>query len=80
MLKSLRDLGHDVPNAQGNFLWLPSVGHTHRWTNAFVDAGVMVRPYAADAPGAPSPFDGIRITIGEPAANDLALEIAARLN
>ncbi len=80
MLKSLRDLGHDIPDAQGNFLWLPSVGHTHRWTNAFVDAGVMVRPYVADAPGALSPFDGIRITVGEPAANDLALEIATRLN
>jgi histidinol-phosphate aminotransferase len=74
MLKGLRDLGHDVPDAQGNFVWLPTGGHTHRWANTFVDAGVMVRPYASGGP-----FDGIRITVGEPAANDLALEVAAPL-
>ena len=28
MLKSLRDLGHDVPDAQGNFVWLPA-GRSH---------------------------------------------------
>ena len=80
MLKSLRDLGHDVPDAQGNFVWLPAAGHTHHWANAFADAGVMVRPYARTArrvsrdrsTGSGSP-------IGEPEANDLALEIASRL-
>ena len=80
MLKSLRDLGHDVPEAQGNFVWLPSVGHTHRWANAFVDAGVMIRPYALDGPRGPDRFDGLRITVGEPAANDLALEVAGNLS
>src|SRR6478609_6101476 len=80
MLKSLRDLGHDVPDAQGNFVWLPSAGHTHHWTNVFADAGVMVRPYASPGPGGEhGPFDGIRITVGEPEANDLALRIATRL-
>ena len=74
MLTSLRELGFDVPEAQGNFLWLPAGPQTQQWATVFADAGVMVRPYASD-----SPFDGIRITVGEPAANDLALEIAARL-
>ena len=75
MIKGLRDIGHAVPDSQGNFVWLPTAGHTHRWANAFVDAGVMVRPYASDGP-----YDGIRITVGEPEANELVLEIAARLS
>lgn len=79
MLKSLRDLGHEVPDAQGNFVWLPSAGHTHRWADAFVEAGMMVRPYALDGPGGPDRFDGLRITVGEPAANTLALTVAAQL-
>jgi histidinol-phosphate aminotransferase len=79
MLKSLRDLGHDVPDAQGNFVWLPSPGHTDPWANTFADAGVMVRPYAGGPAGKSGRFDGIRITIGEPEANELALEIAMRL-
>ena len=24
MLKALRDLGHDVPDTQANFVWLPA--------------------------------------------------------
>ena len=80
MLKGLRDLGHDVPDAQGNFVWLPAAGHTHHWANTFADAGVMVRPYASPGPaGEPGRFDGIRITVGEPEANDLALQIAGTL-
>ncbi len=74
LLKGLRELGLPVPDTQGNFVWLPAGPRTQQWAEAFADAGVMVRPYASG-----SPFDGIRITIGEPAANDLALEIAARL-
>ncbi|HEY5788934.1 MAG TPA: histidinol-phosphate transaminase [Microlunatus sp.] len=80
MLKSLRDLGHDVPDAQGNFVWLPAGSQTQTWADTFAEAGVMVRPYASAGPaGEPGPFDGIRITVGEPAANDLALRIAMRL-
>ncbi len=80
LLKALRDLGHDVPDAQGNFVWLPSVGHTHRWANVFADAGVMVRPYALDGAGGPDRFDGLRITVGEPAATDRALDVVAVLD
>ena len=78
LLKGLRELGLEVPDTQANFVWLPSAGHTHRWTNAFTDAGVMVRPYADDG-GRPDRFDGIRITVGEPAADDLVLQVAATL-
>lgn len=74
MLKSLRELHFDVPETQGNFVWLPAGPQTQQWADAFSDAGVMVRPYASG-----SPFDGLRITIDEPAANDLVAEIAAHL-
>lgn len=75
LLKGLRESGFGVPDTHGNFVWLPAGPRTRPWADAFADAGVMVRPYASN-----SPFDGIRITIGDPAANDLVLDIAARLN
>ncbi|MFT4165288.1 MAG: histidinol-phosphate transaminase [Microlunatus sp.] len=74
LLNDLRELGFEAPDAQGNFVWLPAGPLTQRWAEAFADMGVMVRPYASN-----TPFDGIRITVGEPPANDLVLEIAARL-
>jgi histidinol-phosphate aminotransferase len=92
MLKGLRELGFELPDTEANFVWLPTcqpgwspeppqilTSRVVRWADAFADAGVMVRPYAGDAAGRPSPFDGLRITVGEPEANDLVLEIAARL-
>jgi histidinol-phosphate aminotransferase len=74
MLKGVRELGFDVPDTRANFVWLPAGSRTQSWADTFAEAGVMVRPYASD-----SPCDGLRITVGEPDANDLALEIAARL-
>ena len=74
LLKGLRELGFEAPDAQGNFVWLPAGPLTQDWAQVFADAGVMVRPYASN-----TPFDGIRVTIGDPAANDLVLDIAARL-
>lgn len=74
LLKGLLELGFDVPDSQGNFVWLPAGAKTQEWAATFADAGAMVRPYASN-----SPFDGIRVTIGDPAANDLVLDTAARL-
>ena len=74
LLKGLRELGFEVPDSQANFVWLPAGGATPQWAEAFVEAGVMVRPYASG-----SSFDGIRVTIGEPEANDLVLQVAAHL-
>lgn len=70
----LLDLGFDVPDAQGNFVWLPAGPLTTAYGEAFAAAGVMVRPYAAGEPG-----DGVRITVGEPAAHARVLEVAATL-
>jgi histidinol-phosphate aminotransferase len=70
----LRDLGFEVPDAQGNFVWLPGGPSTSAYATAFGRAGVAVRPYASG--GA---WDGLRITVGEPAANARVLEVAATL-
>jgi histidinol-phosphate aminotransferase len=70
----LRDLGFQIPDAQGNFVWLPGGPDTTTYAAAFARAGVMVRPYASGGD-----WDGLRITVGEPAANARVLEVAATL-
>jgi histidinol-phosphate aminotransferase len=70
----LRDLGLDVPAAEGNFVWLPAGPRTAAWAEAFLAGGVAVRPYASGLVS-----DGVRVSVGEPAANDLVLEVARRL-
>jgi histidinol-phosphate aminotransferase len=70
----LRDLGFDVPDAQGNFVWLPGGPRTEPYAAAFARAGLMVRPYASGGD-----WDGLRITVGEAAANARVLEVAAGL-
>ncbi len=71
----LRDLGFAVPDAQGNFVWLPAGPRTLEYGEAFARGGVMARPYASGGPG-----DGVRVTVGEPEANALVLAIAAGLH
>ena len=70
----LRDLGFEIPDAQGNFVWLPGGPQADSYAAAFARAGVAVRPYASGGD-----WDGLRITVGEPAANALVLEVAAAL-
>jgi histidinol-phosphate aminotransferase len=70
----LHRLGFDVPDAQGNFIWLPAGPLTPDYAEAFAGGGVVVRPYAAGEPG-----DGVRITVGEPEANARVLDVAAGL-
>ncbi len=71
VVQGMRDLGFDIPDAQGNFFWLPAGERTLTWAGTFADAGLMVRPFAGD---------GIRISIGEQPANCRVLEVAATLN
>jgi histidinol-phosphate aminotransferase len=70
----LRDLGFDVPDAQGNFVWLPAGDRTEAWADTFASAGLMTRAFADGTPGA-----GLRISVGESAANRLLLQTAATL-
>jgi histidinol-phosphate aminotransferase len=70
----LRAAGLPVPDAQGNFVWIPAGPATAEVAATFGEAGLVVRPYVSDHPG-----DGVRITVGEVEANARVLEVAARL-
>lgn len=65
---ALRDAGWSIPDAQGNFVWLPSGDETLRFAAAFEEAGLIVRPFAGG---------GIRISVGEEESVDKVLRIAA---
>lgn len=67
VLAGLTSQGWDVPEAQGNFVWLPLGEDTSRFAAACEAEGIMVRPYAAA---------GVRITVGEPEGNDVFLRVA----
>ncbi len=74
LVDGLRRIGLAVPQAQGNFVWLPAGPDTATYARSFADAGLMVRPYADGGV-----HDGVRITIGETEANARVLEVAAAL-
>ena len=64
-----RAAGWSVPDTQANFFWLPTGARTLEVAEAFGRDGLAVRPFAGD---------GIRITIGEPDANDRVLDVLRR--
>lgn len=68
VLAGLRRQGWVVPESQANFVWLPTADRTAALAADAAERGLLVRPFAGE---------GIRITIGEPAANDRVLEVAA---
>ena len=74
LANGLRDLGFDIPDAQGNFVWLPAGSDAEAYLATFAEAGLMVLAYASG-----DDWDGLRITVGEPAANARILEVAATL-
>ncbi|MEO5709201.1 MAG: histidinol-phosphate transaminase [Nocardioidaceae bacterium] len=65
---ALQGQGWTVPDAQGNFVWLPLGDRALDFAAAAEQAGIMVRPFAGD---------GVRVSIGEPAGNDVLLDVAA---
>jgi histidinol-phosphate aminotransferase len=65
---ALREAGWRIPDAQGNFVWLPSGDETVEVAAAFDAAGLIVRPFAGD---------GIRISVGEEESVEKVLRIAA---
>ncbi|GAA5145618.1 histidinol-phosphate transaminase [Microbacterium pseudoresistens] len=66
----LRAQSWDVPDAQGNFIWLPTGAGTMDAAAAFDAAGVIVRPFDGD---------GIRISVGEEESIARVLDVAASL-
>jgi histidinol-phosphate aminotransferase len=65
---ALRATGWRVPEAQGNFVWLPAGRETLDMAGAFEAAGLIVRPFAGD---------GLRISVGEEDSVEKVLRIAA---
>jgi histidinol-phosphate aminotransferase len=63
----LRAAGWDVPDAQGNFVWLQLGDQAVPFAEACERAGVSVRPFAGD---------GVRVTVAEPVAGNLVLGVA----
>lgn len=68
LVLALRDAGWNVPDAQGNFVWLPAGDRAVEVAEAFDAAGLIVRPFAGD---------GVRISVGELGAIEKIVEVAA---
>ncbi len=61
--------GWEVPDAQGNFVWLPTGDRTAEAATAFEAGGLIVRPLE----------DGVRISIGEEESVEKLLRIAGEV-
>jgi histidinol-phosphate aminotransferase len=70
LVAGLRDAGWHVPDAQGNFVWLPVGDAAVSVAAEFEEAGLIVRPFAGD---------GIRVSVGEQESVDKILGIAASI-
>lgn len=67
LAEGLRARGWEVPEAQGNFVWLATGEQTLAAAAAFEEAGLVVRPFAGD---------GVRITVGEEESVEKVLGVA----
>ncbi|MFC7549785.1 histidinol-phosphate transaminase [Plantactinospora sp. GCM10030261] len=65
--EAIRKVVPDVPGSQANFVWLPLGDRSVEFGKACEARGVIVRPF---------PGEGVRVTIGTPAENDLFLSVA----
>lgn len=63
----LISMGFSVPPTEANFVWLRLGPGTMNFADACSEAGLSVRPFAGE---------GIRVSIGERAANDCFIEVA----
>ena len=64
--EAIRTMDFEIPDAQGNFIWLPLGVRTDEFAEKTAEAGVVVRPFSGE---------GVRVTIGEPFANDRWLAV-----
>lgn len=68
LVSRLREIGWDVPTAQGNFVWLPAGERSLEVAAAFEAADLVVRPFAGD---------GVRVSVGEDESIDRVVDVAA---
>ena len=68
VLAALLAQGWQVPDPQGNFVWLATGPATAELAARAAARGLLVRPFAGE---------GLRISIGTPAANDAVLALTA---
>jgi histidinol-phosphate aminotransferase len=61
---ALRERGHDVPDSQANFVWLPLGARAGEVAAALEARAVITRPFAGE---------GIRVTVGTPEEDDVFL-------
>ena len=64
---ALANAGWSIPEAQGNFVWLPLTDQALEFAQSAQEAGILVRPFAGS---------GVRVSIGEPEANDVFIALA----
>ncbi len=64
---ALLEMGFTVPPTQANFVWLRLGQQTMQFAEACDQGGISTRPFAGE---------GVRVSIGEQAANDRFLEVA----
>ena len=67
---ALLEQGWPVPEAHGNFVWLPTGESTTEVADRLFDAGLVTRAF---------PPEGIRISVGEPESVDTLLRILGEL-
>ncbi|MCL2595040.1 MAG: aminotransferase class I/II-fold pyridoxal phosphate-dependent enzyme [Promicromonosporaceae bacterium] len=68
VMTTLRAQGWELPDSQANFLWFPFGADTAARAAEARAAGILARPFTGE---------GLRVTIGEPAANNTLLALAA---
>ncbi|MEB4614863.1 aminotransferase class I/II-fold pyridoxal phosphate-dependent enzyme, partial [Leucobacter sp. M11] len=62
--------GFPIPEAQGNFVWLPVGEAAAELAERFLDAGILIRPF---------PGLGVRISVGESESVPAVLAVTAAL-
>lgn len=67
LVEGLRAQGWNIPDSQANFVWLQLGERTISIAAECTARGLLVRPFAGE---------GIRVSVGEPEATDLFLELA----
>lgn len=68
VVDGLKHLGWEVPEAEGNFIWLALGENTPEFAALAEQQALSVRPFGVE---------GIRVSIGEPEANSRFLELCA---